>query len=119
MKALIIAPLAALVLSAVPVPAHASGSANDYIRYQQATDPGYNGRSNGYHGSSSRYDYYEPLPCFLMFCAFDSSKRKPKDGEVWLFPDCSTRFWDKKKREWKPITSATGNDCSNNAGPLR
>lgn len=56
MKKLILAAVSAVTFATIAVPAHAQ-SANDWNRYQQATDPAYNRDRYGYYS----YNSY-PLP---------------------------------------------------------
>jgi hypothetical protein len=108
------------------VPAAHARSANDYIRQQQAYDPGYNERSaeTGRSVSSEAfrfrqygYDYdgyrYPAVGCFLFTCLFgNGNSHKPRDGELRTLSDGTAVSYDKASNRWivvhQPVTQPRG-----------
>jgi hypothetical protein len=127
----ILAALLLVVLGTTATPVFADSPANRSLPGQRWNDDGYY-RHPGYRNSYRRphreryYPRYQqvinPLPCFTFLCFVDDNRpgdnRKPKNGELKVFPDCSTYSWNKRRDQWVQVTAATGRNCSEGSSPL-
>jgi hypothetical protein len=114
MKNIVLAATAAVAMFAA-VPASAQVPRCDYYgRCQGSTAPSGGGYDNRYNNGGG-YGYNNGNPTLvdaLVLSIFrPHHSKKPKNGQRFINPDCSTSWWDERNQRMVPMSPAPAGGC--------